>query len=68
MKMSVSTEITDLEFLEIFQDQKLKERERQLSVYLKELRNYILRIIRVWSFFSIRVYLGLHFLPIILGH
>ena len=51
MKMSVSTEMIDLEFLEIFQDQKLKEREKQLSVYLKELRNYILRIIRVWSFF-----------------
>ena len=35
MKMSVFTEIMDFEFLEIFQDQKLKEREKQFSVYLK---------------------------------
>ena len=34
---------------------------------LKELRNCIPRIIRVWSLFcSIRVYRGLHFLPIFL--
>ena len=32
---NVLTEMMDLEFLEIFQDQKLKEREKQLSVYLK---------------------------------
>ena len=31
---------------------------------LKELRNFILRIIRVWSLFSSkRVYTSLHFLP-----
>ena len=33
---------------------------------LKELRNYILRIIRFWSLsFSIRAYLSLYVLPII---
>ena len=34
---------------------------------LKELRNCILRIIRVWSVFcSVQVYISLHFLPILL--
>ena len=33
--MLVFTETMDLEFLEIFQDQQSKEREKQLSVYLK---------------------------------
>ena len=33
------------------------------TVELKGLRNYVLRIIRVWSlFFSMQVYMGLHFL------
>ena len=33
---------------------------------LKELQNCILWIIRVWSvFYSVRVYISLHFLPII---
>ena len=33
----------------------------------KELRKYVPRIIRVWSLFSsVRVYKGLHFLPILL--
>ena len=37
------------------------------SVMLKELRNCIPRIIRVWSLIcSIQVYIGLHFLPILL--
>ena len=35
MKILVFTETMDLEFLEIFQDQQSKEREKQLSVYLK---------------------------------
>ena len=39
-----------------------------ISYSLRELRNYILRIIRLWSLsFSVRVYLILNFLPIILG-
>ena len=38
-----------------------------LNEVLKELRNCISRIIRVWSLFcSIRVYTSLHFLPILL--
>ena len=35
MKMSVFTEMIDLEFWEILKDQKLKLREKQLSMYLK---------------------------------
>ena len=35
MKILVFTEIMALEFLEIFQDQELKEREKQLSMYFK---------------------------------
>ena len=39
----------------------------QLEVCLKELRNCILYIIRVWLLFcSVRVYVSLHFLPVLL--
>ena len=38
-----------------------------VSLLLKELRNCILRNIRVWSLFcSVRVYISLYFLPILL--
>ena len=40
---------------------------RKFILNLKELRNYILRIILV-IIFSIRVYPRLHFLPVILGN
>ena len=39
---------------------------QRVDVYLKELRNRISRIIRVWSLFcSIRVYASQHFLQIL---
>ena len=37
MKILFFTEMMDFEFLEILHDQKLKEKEKQLSVYLKNM-------------------------------
>ena len=45
----------------------INELPQKLPRNLKELRNCVLRIIRVWSVFcSVQVYISLHFLPIFL--
>ena len=55
--------------VQYFFDCSEKSNLKKYSLKSKDLRNYILRIIRVWPFFlSKRVYLSLYFLPIILGN